>query len=187
MTQTMREPTPHFNSLLEVFNFRSKRELVRHSKNLVVHQQDLVALILVARKNALGPYCYANHFAETTPDHLHTNEAERDAFAANDVGTFRTKEAQKFVSKTFQLFRERRSLAAHFFYTPDHQYWHIFYFDNRDTSESNNHWKHGPHIHYVSDFWTELSLGETWQQINRGEMDFPNKLHLRYKSSTQSP
>ena len=143
MTQTTREATPHFNSLLEVFNFRSKRELFTHSKNLVVHQQDMVALILAARGNALGPCCYANHFAQTTPDHLHPNGAQKDAFATNGVGTFRTKEAQKFVSKTFQLFSERRAVAAHLFYTADRQYWHIFYFDNRDISESENHWKHG--------------------------------------------
>lgn len=178
----MRAPTPHFPALLEVLNIQSKRELVRHCKGLVVHQQDLVALILAAQHGVLTPYRYANHFARTVPANLQPNQEEQNAIASNGVGEFKTRTARKFVSKMYQLFREQRVLAAHLFYTPDHRFWHLFYFDNRDTAEVRNHWKYGAHIHYVSDLWPELLLPTAWQQISAGEATFANKLHLRYKS-----
>ena len=177
----MREPTPQFQALFEVLNFTSKRELVKHCKNLVVHQEDLVALILAAQHGALAPYRYANHFARSFPETLYPNENEHDAIATNGVGTYKSKEARKFASKVFQLFKDQRALAAHMFFTPSHQFWHLFYFDNRDTAEDQNHWKHGSHIHFVSDLWTELSFEAVWQQVVAGELSLPNKLHLRYR------
>lgn len=179
----MREPSPQLPALLEVFNFRSKREVVRHCKTLVVSRTDFVALVLGAQRGALSPYKYANHFAETTPKHLLPKKEEHDAIAANGVGPLRTKQAQKFTRKIFQLFVEKRSLAAHLFYTDDAEYWHLFYFDSGDTSEHKNHWKHGSHIHYVSDLWTELSLSSAWAQVLSGELGFANKLHIRYKGT----
>ena len=117
----MREPTEHLPSLLELFNFRSKNEVTRHCAGLVVHRQDLVALILSAQHGALAPYRYANHFADTVPRHLLPSEAEHTAIQQNGLGEFKTRGARKFVSKMFQLFRERRVLAAHLFYTPNYR------------------------------------------------------------------
>ena len=139
-------------------------------------------MILAAQHGALAPYRYANHFAREMPTHLRPTEAESDAIATNGVGSFRSREARKFASKIFQLFHEQRSLAAHLFYTPSRTYWHLFYFDNRDTNEEQNHWKHGPHIHYVSDLWPELTMEAAWNQVKSGEVKFSNKLHLRYRS-----
>jgi hypothetical protein len=158
----VRQPTPHFAELGEIFNANSKRELTKHCKNLVVYRQDLASLILAAQHGILAPYKYANHFARALPDHLHPTDAEQDAIASNGVGTFRSREASKFATKVFQLFREQRSLAAHLFYTSSQNHWHLFYFDNRDTSEEQNHWKHGPHLHYVSNLWPELTMKEAW-------------------------
>ncbi|MBI5658174.1 MAG: hypothetical protein HZC43_01195 [Nitrosomonadales bacterium] len=155
---------------------------MRHCAGLVVHRQDLVALILVAQHGALAPYRYANHFADTVAPHLQPTEAEYSAIAENGVGEFRTYGARKFTSKIFQLFRERRVLAAHLFYMPNYRYWHLFYFDNRDTEESKNHWKHGVHIHYISDLWPKLSLHEAWAQVKSGHVAFPSKVYLRYAS-----
>jgi hypothetical protein len=177
----MRDPTPEFFLLLEMLNIKSKRELIRHSKRMVVHQQDLVALILSARDGVLSPYRYANHFAGTVAENLHPSLAEREAIASNGIGEFKTRAARKFTSKIFQIFKERRTLAAHLLYTPNQNYWHLFYFDNRDIQEAKNHWKQGTHIHYVSDLWPDLSLDDVWEQVNSGKVAFANKLHLRYK------
>ena len=147
-----------------------------------MYQQDLVGFILAAQQGAIAPYKYANHFARNLPSHLHPSSAEKDAIAANGVGYFRSREARKFNSKVFQLFREQRSIAAHLFYTPCHKFWHLFYFDNRDTDEAENHWKHGAHVHYVSDLWPELTMESAWSQVLRGELRFASKLHIRYRS-----
>lgn len=177
----MRNLTPHFPQLFEVLNVRSKRELDKHCRRLLVSQQDFVELILAARRGELAPYQYANHFARTVPGALIPNESENAAISKNGVGKFHTKGARKFASKLIQLFKERRSLAAHLFYTPDHRYWHLFYFDNRDNSDEKNHWKHGAHIHYVSDLWPELSMSEAWAQVHSGQLAFADKLHIRYR------
>lgn len=147
-----------------------------------MYQQDLVGLVLTAQHGALAPYKYANHFERNLPSHLHPSTAEGDAIAVNGVGEFRSREARKFASKIFQLFREQRSVADHLFYTPNHNFWHLFYFDNRDTDESNNHWKHGAHIHYVSDLWPELTMESAWSRVLSGELGFANKLHIRYRT-----
>lgn len=177
----MREPTEQLPSLLKLLNLQSKQEVTRHCANLIVYAQDLTALILAAQQGVLFPYRYANHFSEKVAHHLNPTEAEHMAIQQNGVGKFKTREARKFTSKIFQLFHERRMLAAHLLYTTNHNYWHLLYFDNRDTQESNNHWKHGPHIHYISDLWSTLSLHEAWSQITSGHMSFPSKIHIKYK------
>lgn len=155
---------------------------MRHCSGLVVHRQDLVALILGAQHSALAPYRYTYHFADKVPPHLLPNEAEHSAIQQYGVGEFRTRGARKFASKIFQLSHERRVLAAHLFYTPNYRYWHLFYFDNHDTGKSKNQWKHGPHIHYISDLWSTVSLEQAWAQVKSGHVAFSSKAHLRYAS-----
>jgi hypothetical protein len=128
----------------------------------------------------LSPYQYANYFSDTVPKHLIPNEIERTALAANEIGEFRTLEARRFATKIFQMHKERRVLAAHLFYTQDHRYWHIFYFDNRDRAKRNNHWKLGSHIHYSGDLWTEISMDDAWRGITGGSIGISKRLHIRY-------
>lgn len=178
----MREPTKHFPELLELLNLKSKQDVMRHCSRLVVHRQDLVALILAAQHGALTPYRYASHFSDKVSSHLIPTKDEDMALRQNGIGEFRHRGAKKFASKVFQFFRERRALAAHLFYTDSQRYWHLFYFDNRDTKESANHWKHGAHIHYVSDLWSNLTMSEAWSQIMSGRVALSSKVHLRYQS-----
>lgn len=179
----MHDPTPYFSDLLELLNVESKRGLDRHCKKLTVYQQDLVALILAAQRGVLSPYLYANHFERSLPSHLHPTEVESDAIANNGPGCFHSRVARKFARKLFQMFREQRALAAHLFYTPSQNHWHLFFFDNRDTDErQQNHWRHGgAHIHYVSNLWPELNMALAWSKVMSGELSFGNKLHLRYR------
>ena len=146
----MRGPTDHLPALIQLLNVKSKNEIRRYSAGLVVHSQDLAALILGAQHGAFAPYRYSNHFSDKVPPHMYPTEAEHAAISQNGIGEFRSRNAEKFASKIFQLFRERHVLSAHLFYTPGYRYWHLFYFDNRDIDGSNNHWRHGAHIHYVS-------------------------------------
>jgi hypothetical protein len=177
----MRDPTPEFPKLLELFNIDAKRELEQHCARLTVHQTDLVALILGAQHGALHPYRYANFFDRRLPGHLIPNKEEREAVASNGVGPFKTKAASKFARKLFQLPKQQRALAAHLFYTPNYKYWYLFYFDNRDISVHSNHWKYGSHIHLVCSLWPQLSLSEVWKKATKGNLQFSNKIHIRFK------
>ena len=178
----MRYPSPGFYLLLEVFNFDSKRSLERHCRNIVVHRQDMTALILAAQAGDLGPYRYANFFDRRLPENLNPTEEEIQSFASNGVGPLRNSGAQKFAKKIFQLFKVQRSLAIHLFYTPDHQHWYLFYFDNRDKAEHGNHWQHGAHIHLVCSLWTNLVLDTVWSQAKSGKLSFPS-IYLRFRGS----
>ena len=177
----MRNPTPAFRHLLEVFNVESKRKLEAHCRNLVVHRQDLAALIVAAQSGALSPYLYANYFDRRVAPGIVPNDEEHAAFSENGAGPFKTKGAKKFARKVFQMFGEQRALAAHLFYTPGHEYWYLFYFDNRDTTEEENHWRHGAHIHLVCSLWPNLEMPRVWEQVHTGHLTFPSKLHLRYR------
>ena len=177
----MHQPTPAVRDLFEIFNIDSKRKLEVHCRRLIVHRRDLTALILAGQHGALEPYRYASHFSRRTNPNLVPTEEEHTALAKNGVGPFKTKGARKFARKVFQMFDEQRALAAHLFYTPEFDYWYLFYFDNRDTAEEENHWRHGSHIHLVCNLWAALTLPQVWEQVLSGELNFPSKLHLRYR------
>ena len=176
----MRPPTQHLPALIELLNFDTKRGVILHSKSLVVHQQDLVALILIAQRGMLHPYGYAYHFAKYVNESLHPTPSELKAPFSPQVRTSASRSFRKLKSKLAQLLHERRICAAHLFYTADRRKWHLFYFDNRDVATDANHWRHGPHIHYISSLWPGLQLHAVWQQVMAGELGFPNKLHLRH-------
>ena len=78
-------------------------------------------------------------------------------------------------------------LAAHLFYTPDHAFWYLFNFDQRDHAERANHWQHGPHIHLISWHWPNLTLADVWERAQRSDTNFPNKIHLRFEMSCREP
>lgn len=178
----MRDPSPYFPKLIEIFNIDKKSVLERHCRELVFHQQDLVGLILASQAGELASYRYANHFDRTIPPHLFPNEKNKEAFIKNGVGPFRSKEARKMASKIFQRMKDQRCLAAHLFYTPCHTHWYLFYFDNHDKTSHGNRWKYGPHIHLVCSLWPRLVLSEVWKNAMCGRFEFSDKLHIRYES-----
>ena len=177
----MRDPSPNFPELIKLFNFEKKGDLARHCANLVILQSDFVALILAAQYGALHPYQYANYFDRKIPSHMIPSEEEHAAIAENDVGTFKTKAARKFASKIFHLIDEQRALAAHLFYTPNHEHWYLFYFDNRDTAKTSNHSKIGPHMHLICSLWPRLSMQDAWKKVQSGNLTFSNKIYLRIR------
>jgi hypothetical protein len=165
--------------LVRLFNIESKRDLEKYCRDFVVRQNDFVAFILVTRAGGLEPYRYASHFAERIPSHLRATDEELAALSQNGIGPLQGK-AWKAVSKTFQLFEDRRCSAAHLFYTPDYAYWYLFYSDRRDEAATENHWQNGSHIHLISSHWPNLRLEKVWQQVRAGHTNFANKIHLRF-------
>jgi len=57
-------------SLLELLNLKTKSEINKYCRNLVVRSEDLSSLILTGRVAGLAPYHYACHFMEAAPKHL---------------------------------------------------------------------------------------------------------------------
>jgi hypothetical protein len=180
------EHTPkNLKALLELLNLDSKAEVERHCRGLVVHGDDFAGLVLTAQVGGLGNYLYASHFDERVPDQLNPKPSEREAAGRAKVGLLEG-EAKTFFSKIDQIFKQRRLFAAHLLYTASHKYWHLLYFDQRDTADDDNHWKEGSHIHYANDRFHRDPLNDIWARVKKGETTFLKPVHIRYDEGRRS-
>lgn len=166
--------------VIDILNCKKKSDLEKYCRSFVLKSRDFAFAIHIAMAGNLAPYLYARCFRQWSPDHLDLREQDMAAFATSGSGPF-TPGAKKTANKIFQMFEQRRMLAAHLFYTPNRDYWYLFYFDQRDTANPNRHWKHGPHIHLISHHWPKLKLDEVWQNVQKGNVGFSSKIHLRYQ------
>jgi hypothetical protein len=166
------------SSLIELCNFKDKREAEKFCRSLTIRQTDFTLFILCAQSGVFAPYRYASHFEDRPIPHLIPSEDERVALAANGLGPLQG-QARKALTKVEQFFRDRRHLCTHLFYTPDHAFWNLFQFDQRDIAARDNHWEYGAHLHYASDAWINADAGTIWNQIRTGKRRFPT-IHIRF-------
>ena len=166
------------SSLLELCSFQDKREVEKFCRALTIRQTDFVLFIMRAQSGDLAPYRYASHFRDPPIPHLIPSNDERAALGANGPGPLQGR-AHKALTKMSQFLQDRRHFCAHLFYTPDHHFWHLFYFDQRDITPRDNHWEHGAHLHYASDVWINADAGTIWSQVKAGKQRLP-AFHIRY-------
>lgn len=167
--------------LLTLLNAEDKKTAEKLCRDLVVERKDLVQLILAGRAGALEPYKYACHFAQIHPEHLRPTPRDDAALGQNGIGPLAPR-AAKAVRKMFQTFEERRMFAAHLFYLPGQDIWHLFYFDQRDLDEHQNHWTvGGSHIHYSRECFTQQSLAAVWGAVCGLPPNPPGSLHVRFE------
>jgi len=171
--------------LIELFNIADKKLAEKYCRDLVITSKDLYHIILTGRAGKLEPYRYACHFNDIVPSHLPPNARDREALQANDVGPL-SPQAAKAVRKVMQIFKERRMFAAHLFFTPSYDYWHLLYFDQRDTNSKDNHWSvGGSHIHYSRESFCRDPLPVMWQAICEKPPKPPSSTHVRYEDLHQ--
>jgi hypothetical protein len=167
--------------LIELFNITDKTSAKKYCRNLVITSKDLYHIILAGRDSILEPYRYACHFTDIVPPHLPPNAKDREALQANGVGPLSPKAAKAF-RKMSQILKDRRMFAAHLFFTPSHDYWHLLYFDQRDTNPYHNHWTvGGSHIHYSRESFCQKPLLSMWQAILEQPPRPPRATHVRYE------
>ena len=171
--------------LLTLFTFDNKVALERYARSVVIHQKDFVAFILACQHGAL-PLRHRAHFSQRLPEHLVPSDEDRHALEENGVGLLKPR-ARKTMRKVFQLFKERRTLAGHMFYTPGLHEWHFVSFDQNDLLErSGNHWVHGAHIHFVNWLWPHIEPREVWSRFVRHSEKPNSSLHLRHSSGSSA-
>jgi len=165
--------------LLTLFTFSDRRELIRYAKTVVLEGSDLAALILTCQKGNF-PLQHRAFFSEHTPPHLVPTHSGREAIRANGVGPL-TPRAAKTMRKVFQLFRERRELAAHMFYTEGLHEWHLMTFDQNDLLDGpGNHWSYGPHVHFINWLWPHRDPRHLWAGVVREGKKPSGSLHIRH-------
>ena len=166
-------------TLLPLFNIKSKKELVRYCREIIIGREDLVHLILAGQAGILSPYKYASHFHKRIPVHLTPLREEIEAISHAKKRPLEGK-ARKLTRKMFQLMMDKRNLSAHLFYTATYDYWQLFYFDQRDQERRGNHWIRGLHLHFVNDVrLPNVPLDEIWSKVQKGDTTFPST-HIRY-------
>ncbi len=167
------------HTLNQLLTLSTKKELEVFARDAVIHSDDFVWFIMSCD---LGdqPWRHRIGVQDSVPEHLFLNERDNAALSDATVGPH-TKGTQKAANKMLQLFEERRLLTGHIFYTSDLSDWNFFYFDNRDREEVDNHWQHGPHIHFVNVLWPNLEPQKLWDAFcASGELP-GGALHVRYK------
>ena len=145
-----------------IFTFDKKRDLEKYCREVIIHSQDFVLFILECEKGRM-PFRYLTHFCDYVSPHLIPSELERDALTKNGLVLLR-RDALKASRKIFQLFKERKWLVGHMFYSTNYWEWHFFCFDQRDiVQDEPNHWSEGPHIHFINWLWSGYNGQSLWK------------------------
>jgi hypothetical protein len=165
-------------SFVKIFEISSKKDLLRYCKNLTIHSDDFVNIILAAEAGVIG-YRHRIHYRDIVPKHLHPKPEEIQGQPLAEGSELQGKPL-KFFNKVRQIFRDRRYLVGHMFYSPNLKYWHFFYFDQRDLDKYQNRWKHGPHIHFLNYLWPEHTCQSVWNKFIAENPTVRSSIHIRY-------
>ena len=162
-----KEESQNTDALLKLFTFNKKKEIEQYCRKLVIDSSPFANLILTCDFAGV-PFLHEIHYRDHLPEHLHLNDRDSAALAANPVGLLQP-DAQKAMRKISQMFKERRYLVGHIFYTPDLSKWHFFQFDQRDLEDEENHWKEGAHIHFLNWLWPNRDAKTLWAEFTSGK------------------
>jgi len=174
-------------NIFGLFNSSTKKSAEKLARDLTITSKDLFHIIMAGKNGVLEPYRYACHFSQFTPQHLLPTEIDHARLSASRVGPH-TPGSKKLFNKISGILKDRRIFAAHLFYTPSHEYWHLIYFTQRDTDPRNNHWKiGGPHIHYSRESFCNEPMSEIWRAVCSDPPKPPGSIHIRYKELSSKP
>jgi hypothetical protein len=157
----------------------NKSNLGKHCRTTTLYGTDLVNLIL-ASQTGLSPFRHKIHFREFIPDDIQLRDSDLKMMAKAKVGPIDNATAKAF-GRVDQIFRHRRLLTGHIFFLCDFTKWTLFYFDQRDTSQRGNHWKHGSHLHVLTHLWPRWTAKSIWKEFVSGNPEISGALHVRFE------
>lgn len=160
------------NTVLDLFNLPDKKAVRKFCRDAVITIEEFASVTMAASAGCLGSYQYARHFVELVPEHLNPTAA--------DIGVLGTPDGAKTMRKFSQLMKDRRKIGAHLFFLPSKERWHLLYFNQRDMSDTSNHWKAGSHVHYSREGYSNDPLDTVWARIRAKDPQFPASEHIRY-------
>lgn len=168
------------DNLKQLMAATSKREATRLASAMTLTQSGLATLAY--NHDQIGCTYRVKHL-QSAPPHVIPSEAEILAVFNSRVGNRLGPDALKTIRKADALQRERRCVSAHMFENVDG--WHLFYLSYEDGFElpwKVNHWKHGPHVHYSSNLFTQRSRDEIWAALDKRKFTIPGE-HIRFDSN----
>jgi hypothetical protein len=165
-----------------LFIAESMKEVERITSELTIFDEDIKKLrYLSEAKISEFPFLHDVHFFEEAPEGLNLTSKNLEAISTAPVGEF-DKNSKKAINKILQMPKQVKRVSGHLFYRPDYKNWHLFYSDIRDRKMNDNHWKYGPHIHYVSHLWPNLDCKTTWKSFCKTGKKEINGKHIKYRS-----
>lgn len=158
--------------ILPIFSTRTKKDLVDFSKTIRVTDRALTMLIL---NHFLFGFEHVRASWEWVPPHLEPDEA-----TINKIRGGTDKERLRHLRKITRIFDERRLFTGHLFWS--NAEWHLFFFDQRDREKTDNHWKFGPHVHFLNFLVRpNTSVQEIVDELNTDRPKVKSAIHIRYK------
>jgi len=147
----------------------TKREAERIANASVITENELFLLV---HNHSQKGFTHRSRFPDFVPDHLQITDVDRNEMRAGVFGRI----SRKFSS----LFAFRKVLHVHMF--EGDSKWHCIFFSYEDIDESGaNHWKNGPHVHYVSHLWPRLNPQQVWEAYDRRRTRVVAGVHLRFR------
>jgi hypothetical protein len=174
-------PSEGFIGLLKLFTFSRKRTLEKHARGLVLNQTEFVRLIELCHLGLLRLRHGVHYHRPPHPKHLIPTDADRDALATGRSGELLSPAAQKTVRKIMQMFRETQWSAGHVFLGPEPHHWHLFIFGKEDEAPRGNHWRGGPHVHFVNWLWPRLDAQVVWDAYVSDGTRPTSSLHIPFE------
>lgn len=166
-----------------LFDAENKKDLIRIADKMMVSGDDIARMVF---NHAAAGFTHTRKHKWFHPeDLLHTKE-EFEAFSEiEQVGPITDKRALKFLKKTQEMLAKRKYISAHLLEKGDE--WHIFYFDFNDryAPQGQNHYQHGPHVHYISHLWgkqTDKNL--IWQELENRQTKIAS-IHIQYNDQRE--
>ncbi|OGO16964.1 MAG: hypothetical protein A2Z14_15305 [Chloroflexi bacterium RBG_16_48_8] len=147
----------------------TKREVERIAEASIITENELFLLVHNHSQKGLT---HRSRFPEFVPDHLQITDTDRKEMHSSVFG--------RISRKISSLFTFRKLVHVHMF-ERDTQ-WQCMFFSYEDIDEPGaNHWKHGPHIHYVSHLWPHLDPQQVWEGFDKRKGRVSAGLHIRFR------
>jgi hypothetical protein len=167
-------PTAMPPKLLQLLSFNKKSELENFCKGLSITKEEFFALVLHCGQCG---YLHQIAYHRREPEHLRFDPTKIWPMGTYKPGDKLHDADAKEMNKTTQLLKDRRLMTAHLFVDSQGR-WHLFYFDQRDTS--GDHWRHGPHVHFANYLWPEFSLERVRTVFSDPNGSLNGTIHIRF-------
>lgn len=150
------------------FKFSKKKDIVSYSKRALISEDEL--FLLIHNCSQIG-FTHKSKFPQFVPK-------EREILDS-DLAELKKSDPRKIGNKIERIFEERKNYMVHLF--EKDKEWHCFYYTYKDMETGEkNHWRHGPHLHYVSYLWPYLKKRQVWESFEKRNIDLQG-IHIRLK------
>ncbi len=146
-----------------------KTRVEQYTHNITLPEHAL--FLLIHNCNQIQ-FSHRSRFKQYVPDHLKLSDTDRKRMKIGG-------NPKKALGKLHSGLLERRYIHIHLFESGP--LWHLFYFSHQDIDEEANHWKYGPHLHYISHLWPNLKKKLVWKEFNKRSTDISGSLHIRFQ------